>query len=56
MDEQVDETGAGTFSKILAGIGLIAAIIVLSLQLKISNTWIGAEDNELQGQWSQLLE
>jgi len=56
MEEPEDESGAGTFSKILAGVGLVAAIIVLGLQIKISGIWIGAEDNELQGQWSQLLE
>jgi hypothetical protein len=56
MEEPEDETGAGTFSKILAGVGLVAAIVVLSLQLKTSNIWISAEDNDRTGDWSLLLE
>lgn len=56
MEEQEDETGAGTFSKILAGVGLVAAIVVLSLQLKVASIWIGAEDNDRVGDWSLLLE
>ena len=56
MEEPEDETGAGTFSKILAGVGLVAAIVVLSLQLKISSIWIGAEDNDRKDDWSLLLE
>jgi hypothetical protein len=56
MEEPEDETGAGTFAKILAGVGLVAAIVVLSLQLKISSIWIGAEDNDRIDDWSLLLE
>lgn len=56
MEEPEDETGADTFSKILAGVGLVAAIVVLSLQLKISNIWISAADNDRTGDWSLLLE
>jgi hypothetical protein len=56
MEEPEDETGAETFSKILAGVGLVAAIVVLSLQLKISSIWIGVEDNERKDDWSLLLE
>lgn len=55
-DDAEDETGAGTFSKVLAGVGLVAAIVVLGIQLKISNIWIGAEDNDRAGDWSLLLE
>lgn len=51
-----DESGATTFTNILAGVGLAAAIIVLSLQLSMASTWISAEDNENQGEWSQLLD
>ena len=51
-----DETGADTFGKILAGVGLVAALIVLGLQLKVANIWIGAEDAESPGDWSQLIE
>jgi hypothetical protein len=56
MEEAEDETGADTFTKILAGVGLVAALVVLGVQLKISNIWIGAEDNDRQGEWSLLLE
>lgn len=56
LEEAEDETGAGTFSKVLAGVGLVAALVVLGIQLKISNIWIGAEDNDRNGDWSLLLE
>ena len=51
-----DETGAETFTNILAGVGLAAAIIVLSLQLNLASVWIDAEDNESEGGFSQLLD
>lgn len=54
-EEAEDETGADTFTKILAGVGLAAALIVLGVQLKVASIWIGAEDNETQG-WFQLLD
>jgi hypothetical protein len=56
VEEVEDETGAGTFAKVLAGVGLVAALLVLGIQLKISNIWIGAEDNDRNGDWSLLLE
>jgi hypothetical protein len=56
VEEVEDETGADTFAKILAGVGLVAALVVLGIQLKMSNIWIGVEDNDRQGDWSQLLE
>lgn len=55
-EEAEDETGADTFAKVLAAVGLVAALVVLGIQLKISNIWIGAEDNVRQGEWSLLLE
>jgi hypothetical protein len=51
-----DETGAAAFTKILTGVGLLAAIIVLSLQLKMSSIWIDAEDAEPAGDWMRLFE
>jgi len=51
-----DESGAETFTKILAGVGLVAALVVLGLQLKVADIWIGAEDADSPGDWSQLLE
>lgn len=56
LEEPEDESGASTFSKILAGVGLVAAIVVLGIQLKISNIWISVEDNDRPGDWSLLLE
>lgn len=54
--ENADESGAEGFSKVLAAVGLVAAIVVLGLQLKIANIWIAVEDNERSGDWSLLLE
>jgi len=51
-----DESGAGTFMKILAGVGLVAALVVLGLQLRVSDIWISAKDAETPGDWSQLFE
>lgn len=56
LEEAEDETGAGTFAKVLASVGLVAALVVLGIQLKISSIWIGAEDNVRNGEWSLLLE
>ena len=56
QEDGEDESGADTFDKILAGVGLVAALIVLGLQLKVANIWIGAEDADSPGDWSQLLE
>jgi hypothetical protein len=54
--EQDDiESGASGFTKILAGVGLAAAILVLSLQLKMSNIWLNADDFEYPGDWMQIL-
>jgi hypothetical protein len=41
--------------KILAGVGLAAAIVVLITQLMVASVWINAEDSENKGQWSQVL-
>ncbi len=51
-----DESGADTFTKILAGVGLLTAILVLGLQLKLASTWISAEDADSPGDWSALLD
>jgi hypothetical protein len=56
LDESVDETGAQTFINILAGAGLLAAIVVLALQLSVSSIWINAADQAIPGSWSLLLE
>jgi hypothetical protein len=57
ISEQDDiESGASSFTKILAGVGLAAAILVLSLQLKMSNIWLNADDFEYPGDWMQILQ
>lgn len=58
MEEEDDETGGETFTKVLAGVGLAAALVVLGLQFKIAGTWINAVDQEetRKGDWSLLLE
>lgn len=55
-EEPEDETGAGTFAKILAGVGLVAALVLLGIQLNMTNIWVNVEDNNMRGDWSQLLE
>jgi hypothetical protein len=56
MSGEVDESGASTFTKILSGLGLVAAIVVISLQLKMSNVWINASDSDTPDDWMQILE
>jgi len=53
-EEEVEE-GAGLI-KLLSGLGLVAALVVLTLQLMAAGQWIGAEDNTRKGEWSQLME
>lgn len=54
-DEEDEETEDGLI-KILSGVGLAAALLLLSLQLVLANKWISAEDNPRSGDWSQLIE
>jgi hypothetical protein len=51
-----EEPAEDTLTKVLAGVGLAAAILVLTLQLLLANKWISAEDNDRSGDWSQLIE
>lgn len=55
LEDVEDESGAETFTKILAGVGLVAALVVLGIQLKISSIWI-AKDDIRPDDWSLLLE
>jgi len=53
-EEEVDPK-AGLY-KILSGVGLAAAVVVMVFQLNIAKIWINAEDNPKPGDWSQLFE
>ena len=55
VDDSEDESGSGTFVKILAGVGLVAALVVLGIQLQVANIWI-SKDEARSGDWSLLLE
>lgn len=54
-DDDEVESDSGTFVKILAGVGLAAAVVVLGIQLKVANIWI-SEHEDRAGEWSLLLE
>jgi hypothetical protein len=41
---------------ILSGVGLVAALVVLVLQIMTANVWVSAEDNPKTGEWSQLMD
>jgi hypothetical protein len=55
-EEDEDESGVQTFVKILSGVGLVAALVVLGLQLKMAKIWIGARDNDRIDDWTLLIE
>jgi hypothetical protein len=52
--EEVEE--ATPLEKILAGVGLAAALVLLALQLSLASTWINAPDNPNAGSWGQLFQ
>lgn len=54
-DDEEEET-EDNLTKILAGVGLAAALLLLSLQLVLANKWISAEDSPRKGDWSQIIE
>ncbi len=56
VEEEVEEEGAG-LNKILSGVGLAAALLVLTFQILMANVWINAEDNpnKALGWMQQLL-
>jgi hypothetical protein len=56
VQEDEEEEGDDTIVKILSGVGLAAALLLLSLQLVLANKWISAEDNPRTGDWSQIIE
>lgn len=53
-DEEV-EPGEGLV-KILSGVGLAAALLVLTFQLLTANSWINVEDASPVGDWMRLLD
>lgn len=55
-DDDDEVAGDDGLAKILSGVGLLAALVVLSFQLMTASTWIGADDNSKKGEWSQLLD
>jgi hypothetical protein len=57
--EDEEEETEDTLIKILSGVGLAAAILLLSLQLVLANRWISApiqENSDRAGDWSQIIE
>lgn len=55
--EEDDDSEAGQgLANGLAIAGFVAALVVLALQLKVSNIWINAEDNQSTSGWAQLIE
>jgi hypothetical protein len=56
IEEDEEEQGDSTLFKVLSGVGLAAALVVLSFQLMVAKTWISVEDNPKSGDWMQLFE
>jgi hypothetical protein len=54
-DDDEEDAGEGVI-KILSGVGLAAAVLVLVFQLMAANTWINVEDNPNKDEgWMQLM-
>lgn len=53
-EEEQEATQGQLLLNVLSGIGLVAALVVLTLQFMTASKWINAEDNPKAGQWSQL--
>ena len=54
-EDEVDDSDGGIV-KILSGLGLIAALVVLTFQLMAANAWINADDAEPKGDWMKLVQ
>lgn len=54
-DDDESEAGEG-LAKVLSGVGLLAALVVLAFQLMTADSWINVEDAQSQGDWMKLLE
>ena len=53
-EEEQEATQGQLLLNVLSGVGLAAALVVLTLQFMTASKWINAEDNPKAGQWSQL--
>jgi len=54
-DDNEAEAGEGLV-KILSGLGLAAALVVLTFQLMTASSWINVEDAVPPGDWMRLLQ
>jgi hypothetical protein len=54
-DDEDSEAGEG-LTKVLSGVGLLAALVILAFQLMAAGSWINVEDADPQGDWMRLLE
>ena len=55
VDDDDDEESGEGLAKVLSGVGLFAALVVLAFQLMTANTWINSEDSQTKGDWMQLF-
>lgn len=55
-DEEEEEDAEEGIIKILSGVGLAAALIVLGFQLKAADAWINVQDTQSTSGWMQLFE
>ena len=53
-DEEESEK-PDTLSSVFSILGFLAALVILSMQIMISKTWLEASDNPQPGMWSQVL-
>lgn len=54
-DDDDGEENEG-LAKILSGVALFAAVIVLFFQVNTASNWISAEDSQTKGDWMQLFQ
>jgi len=55
VDDEVEEDAESGLVKALSCVALVAALVVLALQLMAAGQWINSEDNPRKGEWSQLM-
>jgi hypothetical protein len=54
-DDDDGEENEG-LTKILSGVGFLAAVFVLIFQLSAAGNWISADDSQTKGDWMQLFQ